>query len=129
MLSRVADSISWMNRYIERAENVARFIDVNLRLLLDPSVGTAEQWEPLVDTTGDRLLFQDRYGQATRRNVVDFLTFDTANPNSIFSCLRMARENARCVREVISSEMWEQVNKFYLTVRAAAAAEIGRAHV
>jgi uncharacterized alpha-E superfamily protein len=122
MLSRVADSIYWMNRYIERAENVARFIDVNLRLLLDPSIGTTEQWEPLVDTTGDRVPFQERYGRATRRNVVAFLTFDTANPNSIFSCLRMARENARSVREVISSEMWEQINKFYLMVRAAAAA-------
>jgi uncharacterized alpha-E superfamily protein len=122
MLSRVADSIYWMNRYIERAENVARFIDVNLRLLLDPSIATTEQWEPLVDTTGDRVPFQERYGQATRKNVVAFLIFDTANPNSIFSCLRMARENARSVREVISSEMWEQINKFYLMVRAAAAA-------
>jgi uncharacterized alpha-E superfamily protein len=111
-----------MHRYIERAENVARCIDVNLRLLLDQPIGTTEQWAPVVDTTGDRQFFQERHGEARRENVMAFLTFDTANPNSIFSCLRAARENARSVREVISSEMWEQINKFYLMVRDAAAA-------
>jgi uncharacterized alpha-E superfamily protein len=121
MLSRVADSIYWMNCYIERAENVARFIDVNLRLLLDLPAGTTEQWQPLVNTTGDHELFQARYGPATQDNVITFLTFDTANPNSIASCLRKARENARSVREVISSEMWEQVNHFFLMVHDAAA--------
>ena len=121
MLSRVADSIYWMNRYIERAENVARFIDVNLHLMLDLPAGTTEQWAPLVDTTGDEELFQERYGEATRDNVIAFLTFDTDNPNSIYSCLRAARENARSVREIISSEMWEQVNTLYLMVRDAAA--------
>src|ERR671924_1479431 len=120
MLSRVAESIYWMSRYIERAENVARFIDVNLHLMLDLPAGTTEQWAPLVDTTGDEVLFQERYGEATRENVVAFLTFDTGNPNSIYSCLRAARDNARSVREVISSEMWEQVNTFYLMVREAA---------
>ena len=78
MLSRVADSIYWLNRYIERAENVARFIDVNLHLMLDLPAGTTEQWAPLVDTTGDEELFQERYGEATRENVVAFLTFDMA---------------------------------------------------
>ncbi len=120
MLSRVADSIYWMHHYIERAENVARFIDVNLHLMLDLAVGTTEQWQPLVDATGDRQVFAERYGEATRDNVVAFLTFDTENPNSIVSCLRLARDNARSVREVISSEMWEQVNRFYLMVRQAA---------
>ena len=120
MLSRVADSIYWMNRYIERAENVARFIDVNLNLTLDLPVGMSEQWEPLVHATGDYQAFQERLGQATKQNVVAFLTFDVANSNSIYSCLKAARENARSVREIITSEMWEQVNKFYLMVRAAA---------
>src|SRR5687768_8631317 len=107
MLSRVADSIYWMNRYIERAENVARFIDVNLNLMLEwPDPGT-EQWEPLVATTGDTALFRQRYGAPTRENVIRFLAFDQEYPNSIVSCLRAARENARSVREIISSEMWE----------------------
>ena len=120
--SKKADSIYWMNRYIERAENVARFTDVNLHLMLDLPVGTAEQWTPLVQATGDHQMFQERYGQATKESVVAFLTFDADNPNSISSCLHVARENARSVRERITSEMWEQVNKFYLMVRAAASA-------
>ena len=120
MLSRVADSIYWMNRYVERAENVARFVDVNLNLLLDAPMGMDQQWEPIVITTGDQAFFQQRYGEATAENILKFLTFDRDYPNSIISCLRSARENARSVREVISSEMWEQVNDFYLMVNEAA---------
>lgn len=123
MLSRVANSIYWLNRYVERAENVARFVDVNLNLLLDAPLGMEQQWEPLVITTGDQELFRERYGEATADNILQFLTFDRDYPNSIISCLRSARENARSVREVISSEMWEQVNAFYLMVNEAA--EVG----
>jgi uncharacterized alpha-E superfamily protein len=123
MLSRVADSLYWMSRYIERAENVARFIDVNLHMMLDLPVGATEQWAPLVITTGDDVPFAERYGGATRENVIQFLTFDRDNPNSITSCLRAARENARSVREIISSEMWEQVNTFYLMVNDGGAKE------
>ena len=112
MLSRVADSIYWLNRYIERAENIARFIDVNLNLLLDSPIGVTQQWEPLVLTTGDLPLFKERYGEATAENVIRFLTFDSNYSNSILSCLSSARENARSVREIISSEMWQQVNAF-----------------
>ncbi|MBW4660591.1 MAG: alpha-E domain-containing protein [Drouetiella hepatica Uher 2000/2452] len=119
MLSRVAHSIYWLNRYVERAENIARFIDVNLNLLLDSPTVMTQQWEPIVSTTGDRPLFKSRYGDATADNVIQFLTFDQAYPNSILSCLTAARENARSVREVISSEMWEQVNLFYLMVKEA----------
>jgi uncharacterized alpha-E superfamily protein len=120
MLSRVADSVYWMSRYVERAENVARFIDVNLQLLLDSPSGEDGQWQPLVKTTGDDEDFAKRYGeQATREKVIQFLTFDAANPNSIFSCVCAARENARCVREIISSEMWLQLNKFYLMIQEA----------
>jgi uncharacterized alpha-E superfamily protein len=119
MLSRVADSIYWLTRYVERAENVARFVEVNLNLLLDSPSGTT-QWDPIVLTTGDLPLFRDRYGEATAENVIRFLTFDADYPNSILSCLRSARENARSVREVISSEMWQQVNSFYLMVTEVA---------
>src|SRR6266404_72892 len=122
MLSRVAESIYWMSRYVERAENVARFIDVNLQLMLDSSFGQLEQqWKPLVSTTGDDAAFEKRYGEATQPNVIRFLTFDGENPNSILSCFRAARENARTVREIISSEMWLQLNKFYLLMNSAAA--------
>jgi uncharacterized alpha-E superfamily protein len=117
MLSRVADSIYWMSRYIERAENVARFISVNLNLSLDMPGEAGQQWWPLVVITGDDAHFHRRIGATTKESVVEFLTFDTENPNSILSCLRAARENARGVREIISAEMWEHINTFYLMVR------------
>ncbi len=119
MLSRVASYIYWLNRYIERAENYARFIEVNLNLSLDLPRGTIEQWEPLVATTGDHEAFVGRHGKATKDNVLHFLIADHENANSILSCLLGARENARSVREIISSEMWEQVNRFYLMVKDA----------
>jgi uncharacterized alpha-E superfamily protein len=119
MLSRVADSVYWMARYIERAENVARFIDVNHNLAVELAEGGIEQWAPLVYTTGDAELFRSRYDKLTRENVLQFLAFDLENPNSILSCVRMARENARSIREIISSSMWEELNKFYHLVRLA----------
>lgn len=119
MLSRVADCVYWMSRYLERAENVARFVDVNHILSLDLGSAGGEQWAPLVNTTGDHSKFAERYGAATQRNVINFLSFDDQNPNSVLSCLRSARENARAVRDIISSAVWEEINKFYLYVRTA----------
>ncbi len=115
MLSRVANTIYWMCRYIERAENVARFISVNVNLLLDmPSQG-GRQWEPLVLITGDQELYEKTgYSDYSGESVVRFLTFEREYPNSILSCLAAARENARSIREIISSEMWEHLNQFYL---------------
>lgn len=124
MLSRVADSIYWMNRYFERAENVARFVDVNHHLLLDLPEREADAWAAVLATTGDSALFRERYGTPTRESVLRFLTWDRDYPNSIVSCLRAARENARQVREVISSELWEQVNRTYLTVKEASPEEV-----
>ena len=120
MLSRVANSMYWLNRYIERAENVARFIDANYHMTLDIPDIANDQWQPLINTTGDHELFKKLYGEATRENAIEFLVFDRNNPNSIFSCVRAARENARSVREYISSEMWEQLNTFYLMINNAA---------
>jgi len=117
MLSRVADSLFWMCRYIERAENIARFLGVNLNLSMDTGVNTASQWRPLVDTTGDGELFDTNYGVANEATVTEFLTFDANYPNSIVSCLRAARENARSIREIISSEMWEQINTLHMFVK------------
>ena len=120
MLSRVAESIYWMTRYIERAENVARFVDVNLNLMLDFPGSSDQQWQPLVDITGDTEDFKERYGEASQASVIRFLTFDTKNSNSILSSVRAARENARSVREIISSSMWEHLNQSYLMLTAAA---------
>jgi len=126
MLSRVGDSIYWLSRYVERAENVARFIDVTYNLSLGDS-GTLEQaWESLVYTTGDYELFTENYDSPARENVLRFLAFDERNPNSIISCISGARENGRTVREVISSAMWEELNKFYFMVRAAASNDLSQ---
>jgi uncharacterized alpha-E superfamily protein len=116
MLSRVANAIYWCGRYLERADNTARFIDVNLQMSLDAPIAFSDQWEPLVAITGDRQPFYERYDEATRDNVLQFLTHDQENPSSIVSCLSAARENARSTREVMSSDVWEQINRFYLTV-------------
>lgn len=116
MLSRVANSVYWMSRYVERAENVARFIHVNYNLSLGNSEALESQWAPLVYTTGDQDEFLTRFGDATRESVLQFLTFDTENGNSILRCLQAARENARTIRDIISSTMWEEINKFYYLV-------------
>ncbi len=120
MLSRVADSIYWMSRNVERAENLARFIEVTLNLALDLPPQSAEQWAPLIKVTGDHDEFAQRYGEASRANVINFLTFDSDYSNSIVSCLRSARENARSVRQAISTDMWEHLNHVYFQVLKAA---------
>ncbi len=113
MLSRVAEAIYWMGRYLERADNIARFLDVNWHLSLDMPISDQNPWAALVAVTGDRDLFLEQYGEESRENVIRFLTFDENYPNSTRSCLSCARENARTVREMIPIEMWEQINMFY----------------
>ena len=128
MLSRVADALFWMSRYLERAENIARIVDVNLQLLLDfqavDDKKLREHWEPLVQSLGDEELFHSLYKKADSRTVTDFLTFNKKNPNSILSCLVLARENARSVRDQISLEMWEEINRLYLFIRSTNAREV-----
>jgi uncharacterized alpha-E superfamily protein len=115
MLSRVADSVYWMNRYIERAENIARFLDVTHQLALDLPPGRHEPWGAVIDATGDLDLFRASAGggKFDADTVTRFLCFDAAYPSSIVSCVQRARDNARQIREVISSETWEQVNRFH----------------
>jgi uncharacterized alpha-E superfamily protein len=124
MLSRVANSVYWMNRQIERAENVARAVETTLDLALDGTISPGRLWNALVCTFGDEADFWARFGLADQANVITFLAFDLANPNSIASCLQSARENARTVRDMISTPMWEEINKAHLHVRAAATARI-----
>lgn len=122
MLSRVANSIYWMSRYIERAQSVARIVEVIRLLLLDlPDENPEHQWWSLINATGDQDDFHKRYGQATQANATRFLTFDRENPNSLAASLDRARENARSVREIISSDMWEQINRSYWMLKEAEA--------
>src|ERR1043165_6500371 len=108
MLSRVANSLYWMSRYIERAENVARILDVNLQLLLDfrslDDDGLRDHWIPIIQTTGDQESFIAQKQRATAAAVADFMVFREENSNSIFSSICQARENARMVRDQITSE-------------------------
>lgn len=120
MLSRVANSIYWLNRYVERADNYSRFVDVNFNLMLDLPPDVEEQWEPLIIATADNKLFYEHYDTSSRENIIFFMTFDPRNPNSILCCLQNARENARTIREAISREMWEQINALYWKVKEAA---------
>ena len=117
MLSRVADSLYWINRYVERAENISRFLEVSEAMALDCPPGSAEPWLPLVDACGDRQRFDQTYPARSPRDVVSFLLLDRDNPNSIVSCIASARENARQIRDVITTEMWEQLNDLYWSVQ------------
>jgi uncharacterized alpha-E superfamily protein len=128
MLSRVANSLFWMSRYIERAENIARIVDVNLQLLLDlrnlDEVRLSQHWLPILQTTGDEELFLQLHKKPSEHSVTEFLVFQADNPNSIFSSICQARENARMVRDQISSELWEELNRLYWFVRTPSARQV-----
>ncbi|MEY8877052.1 MAG: alpha-E domain-containing protein [Leptothrix sp. (in: b-proteobacteria)] len=116
MLSRTADHLFWMSRYMERAENTARMLDVNYQTALLPqSEGVAEQgWRGLLsisELSGD---YASRYGAIDALKVMDFMVRDDRNPSSILSCLRAARENARAVRGALTTEVWETTNQTWL---------------
>ncbi len=121
MLSRVANSLYWMSRYIERAENIARIVDVNLQLLLDfrnlNEERLARHWLPIVQTTGDEQQFFQLHKKATGDAVTEFLVFELENPNSLVSSICQARENARMARDQITVEYWEELNRLYWFVK------------
>ena len=128
MLSRVANSLFWMSRYIERAENVARLLDVNLQLLLDfrslDDEKMRDHWMPIVQTTGDEEPFIAQHQRATAAAVAEFMVFRQENPNSIVSSICQARENARMVRDQITVEMWEELNRLYLFMLSPQARQV-----
>jgi len=117
MISRVAEHCYWMARYLERAENAARILEVNYTLLLDFHLPVEKQWKPLLIISG----IHDYEGDATAENVQDFMTWDAENPCSIVRSLAAARENARIIREVISAEMWERLNYYHLWIQSQSA--------
>lgn len=117
MLSRVASNLFWLGRYLERAENTARIINVNANLLLDFPKHIKLGWEPIVDIISERDYFHESYENASEENVVNFMVGDVKNPSSINSALHAARENARTIREIIPREAWEQINSLYLFIK------------
>jgi uncharacterized alpha-E superfamily protein len=117
MISRVADHCFWMSRYLERAENTARVLEVNQTLLLDFAVPLEQQWQPLLIISG----IHDMPGEADEESVQDYLTWEASNLASIVCSIAGARENARNIREVISTEAWERINFYYLWMQSAQA--------
>jgi uncharacterized alpha-E superfamily protein len=112
MLSRTADSLYWLSRYIERAEHLARILGVAQRLAALPSAyaGTSNEWESAIATAACDHAFRSAYSDITRDNVVEFIVASPANPSSIRACLEIARGNARSVRTALTAEMWEIIN-------------------
>jgi uncharacterized alpha-E superfamily protein len=119
MISRVAEHCFWMSRYLERAENTARILEVNQTLLLDLDVPLDQQWKPLLIISG----IHDQPGDDAEA-VQNYMTWDPANRSSIASSLAAARENARIIREVISADMWERLNYYHLWLQGAAACQL-----
>jgi uncharacterized alpha-E superfamily protein len=123
MISRVAEHCFWMSRYLERAENTARILEVNQTLLLDLDVPLEQQWKPLLIISG----IHDQPGDDAEA-VQYYLTWEAANRSSIASALADARENARIIREVISADMWERLNYYHLWLQGDAARQLYAGH-
>ena len=121
MLSRTADHLFWMARYMERAENTARMLDVNYQTsLLPQSADMSEQgWRGLLSISELTWSFSKKYQEVTPKNVMDFMVRDETNASSIIACLRSARENARAVRGALTTEVWETQNQTWLEMNSA----------
>ena len=119
MLSRTADNLYWLARYVERAEYIARILDTTLRLTALPLayVGTTNEWESAVATAGCAGAFFENYDEASEETVTEFLAFSTANPSSIRNCFENARLNARAVRTALTIEMWDAINSAWLELK------------
>ncbi len=122
MLSRIADALYWMSRYLERADNTARLVEINLLHLLEAEdvLSEAAQWRPLLRISGSEEVYKQWSAgmDIGAHKVIQFMTQERANPNAIRSSLRLARENARVVRDRISREMWESMNELWLQVES-----------
>ncbi|MEC7815917.1 MAG: alpha-E domain-containing protein [Pseudomonadota bacterium] len=126
MLSRVAERLYWMARYLERAENTSRMIMAFNSLALDMPKHATLSWRSLVAVTGMQSVFDEHYVRDDERNCVKFLIADTYNPSSIYSCLRATRENVRTTRDQVPTEAWEVINELYLYVQEHLDAGIGK---
>lgn len=120
MLSRVAERIYWLGRYMERGENTARLVNVNSNLLLDLPSGVRVGWGSLIDISGTGEYFKRDTELADEKTVVNFMLADKNNPASLMNSLSFARENARITREIMPMEAWELVNDLYHYIRDSA---------
>jgi uncharacterized alpha-E superfamily protein len=114
MLSRVAERVYWMGRYVERAESTARLVNAYTTQVMDLPKGVEPGWKQLIDIMGTNSVFEKRYKHYDERNTVKFLLADTDDAGSIMSALAMARENVRTTRDLLPTEAWEHSNELYL---------------
>jgi uncharacterized alpha-E superfamily protein len=123
MLGRTADNLYWMGRYVERAENLARILDVSFRMALVPqSDGVVQSiWTSALEVAGGLESYEAKFGAVGRDATIRFLAFDADNASSIHSCIRAARDNARALRGAITTEMWEAINTTWLEMQDVAA--------
>jgi uncharacterized alpha-E superfamily protein len=126
VLSRVAENVYWLARYLERAENTARLVNVNANLLLDLPPEYRPGWLALIDITGSRELFDTREKRAEERDIVHFLIADLHNPGSILSSVRSARDNARMLRDVLPNEVWEHMNELFMEIKETLPAALNK---
>ena len=124
LLGRTANGLYWMNRYIERAENMARLVDAGLRMALTRTSSPAEEWHSVILSAGCEFAFQNRHSEFTAANVSDFLLRDVANPSSVMSSIETARSNARMVRTALTRETWEAINEAWMSLKRMLAAPI-----
>lgn len=119
MLSRTADSLFWLSRYVERAENISRIIDVAARMATVPVdlADTTNEWESALAAAGCADSFFARYKEANQRNIIEYLAFSPENPSSIRACLESARTNARAVRTALTADMWDTINGAWLEMQ------------
>lgn len=113
MLSRVAENLYWIGRYLQRAENTARLVNVHSHLLMDIPPKALTGWRPLIEIVGAERTFAELYQEPSEANVIRFLLIDDRNPGSVVSSLRAAREGLRTTRDIMPREIWERVNDAY----------------
>ena len=120
MLGRAANDLFWLSRSVERAENMARLIEVGYRIVLLPRQGEGfhEEWRSTLQSAGCLDGYMERHGKLATPNVIDYMLFDTSNPSSIATCLSNARRNGRAQRTALTREMWESLNSSWLEFSA-----------
>lgn len=128
MLSRVAENIYWLARYVERAENIARLLNVTTNLILDLPRSANVGWEPIIEIMGSEKLYYQHYDVADEKHILRFMIADLNNTGSIQSSLQLARENARTIRDIIPRETWELINNIYSVAKSDAQSGISRKH-
>ncbi|RWP29400.1 alpha-E domain-containing protein [Mesorhizobium sp.] len=117
LLGRTANGLYWMNRYIERAENMARLVDAGLRMALTRTQNASEEWNSVLLSAGSDAAFTQKYSDYTAANVADFLLRDTSNPSSTMTSIETARNNARMVRTALTRETWESINEAWMSLK------------